>query len=168
MHEGSVRVPLTRGMSAVIDTADASLVAGYRWHAHRARTTWYARTETHSGGKKTVLYLHQLLAGIAGHGVDHRDGDGLNNRRSNLRPADAAQNGQNGRKRRPGLYKGVSWDRSRGKWIAGITVGGKRINAGRFATEEEAAQAYDALAAEHFGPFARLNFAVGAGEGASA
>jgi predicted Zn-ribbon and HTH transcriptional regulator len=102
--------------------------------------------------------MHQLIAGSRN--VDHVDGNGLNNRRSNLRPATKSQNGANARKN-PGKtsrYKGVFWDRERSAWQAKIMVNRKALSLGRFASEEDAALAYDLAAREAFGEFALTNF----------
>lgn len=90
--------------------------------------------------------------------VDHRNGNGLDNRRSNLRLATQAQNMSN--RGRPtnntSGYKGVSAGRL-GGWRAYITSRGKRLDIGTFASKEEAAEAYNAKALELHGEFARLN-----------
>ncbi len=103
--------------------------------------------------------MHQLLlpdATIA----DHIDGDGLNNRRSNLRPASEAQNAAHARKGKNNTsgFKGVDQNGGRSSWRARILVNGKSLYLGRFSTKEEAARAYDAAALVHFGEFAILNF----------
>lgn len=91
--------------------------------------------------------------------VDHVNGNTLDNRAANLRLATPSQNACNhGPQSRNGSgYKGVSWDRSRGKWIAVIAVNKKQKNLGRFATKEAAAHAYNLAAAERHGEFARIN-----------
>jgi hypothetical protein len=89
--------------------------------------------------------------------IDHRDGNPLNNRWDNLRLASHANNAANrGRLRtnRSG-FKGVCFDRRRGKWLAQITKDGRRYCIGRFATAEQAHAAYVAKAHELFGEFAR-------------
>lgn len=96
--------------------------------------------------------------------VDHINGDKADNRLSNLREARHQENlcnrGANktwrGGRRVRSAFCGVSY--TQGRWVAGITAGGRRIYLGRFPTEEEAARAYDAAAREHHGEFARLNF----------
>lgn len=92
--------------------------------------------------------------------VDHRNGDRLDNRRANLRAVANVLNIANSPANRTAMYspfKGVSYDRSRSKWIAQITIGRKNRNLGRFATEVEAALAYNAAALEAWGEHARLN-----------
>ena len=93
--------------------------------------------------------------------IDHRDGNGLNNRHTNLRPATDSQNQANKRKPKNGVtpsFKGVFWHGRDMKWAARIRVNGKRKYLGYFHSEVEAARAYDAVALLHFGEFAKLNF----------
>ena len=158
-----VSVEIEQGFSALIDRADSDLVAPYPWRLMRGHTgKFYAYAQTKSG----PVYMHRLIAKTPpGHETDHINGDGLDNRRSNLRVATCSQNLANRWKPRrsdgssaSSRFKGVCWDRSRSKWQAKITVSGHCRNLGRYATEEEAARAYDAVAAATWGVFARLNF----------
>jgi HNH endonuclease/AP2 domain len=89
--------------------------------------------------------------------IDHRDGDGTNNRLNNLRPATRSQNNANRRRPRDNTsgYKGVSLHRRPGKWLATIGRNGKRIYLGTFATPQEAHEAYRKEARKLFGKFAR-------------
>jgi hypothetical protein len=92
--------------------------------------------------------------------VDHIDGDGLNNQRSNLRPATQAQNMANSRKYSTNTsgFKGVGWHKAAKKWRADITFDYKTRYLGLFPTAEDAARAYDSAAKSLFGVFACLNF----------
>ena len=97
--------------------------------------------------------------------VDHRDHNGLNNQRSNLRLASKGQNNRNARKRIDGLtskYKGVHRKKKHKikMWCARIQIDGVRKSLGYFTTEEEAAQDYDTAAVEFFGEFAFTNFPI--------
>jgi hypothetical protein len=101
-----------------------------------------------------------VIAGVPdGVQVDHRDGDGLNNARSNLRPATPAEQ-QHNRRKQAGKYpyKGIKRYRQSERWEAEITAGGRVRYLGRFDTPEQAARAYDAAAVAFFGEFARPNF----------
>ena len=92
--------------------------------------------------------------------VDHINGDKLDNRKENLRLATNQQNQMNSKphKNSTSKYKGVSWDKSRNKWIVLIKIGNKRKHIGRYQNEREAALAYDEVAKKIFGEYAHLNF----------
>jgi len=154
-----IEVPLTQGKVALIDDEDNPLVSKYKWQAHRdskANNTYYATTTIRrSDGKRTTLQMHNLILGCKR--VDHKDNNGLNNQRSNLRPATHSQNGANtGTIRNKSGFKGVCFERDR--WRAAIRVEGRLIFLGYFNTPKSAARAYDYAARIHFGDFARLNF----------
>jgi len=158
--DGTAFVPLTRGLFAIIDAADAPLVAQYNWHAAWGKATsgvvtWSARTNApnEKGGYKP-LYLHTFLTSWSR--VDHKDGNELNNRRSNLRPTSQQQNCFNRRKiSKPtsSSHKGVSWNKHRSNWRSVICVSGKSKLLGNFKTELEAAEAYRKAASEMHGEF---------------
>jgi hypothetical protein len=100
--------------------------------------------------------MHNLLTGWGF--VDHANGNGLDNRRQNLRPADKPKNGMNTGAPRNNTsgYKGVT--RRGARWQANIGLDGRLLCLGTFATPQEAARAYDTVATEHFGEFAHPNF----------
>lgn len=156
-----IAVPLANGKgAALIDAADAALISGYSWsRSVNGAGNVYAHAHVPGSGKpgKTIS-MHQL---IGGRGCDHRNGDGLDNRRENLRPATQAQNAANRRpNRRPGgsQFKGVDWHTQHKTWRARIMVNGRSHHLGLFTSQEAAARAYDAAATEAWGEFARLNF----------
>lgn len=155
-------IPLHGGLVAIVDDGD-EWVEQFAWHPwlSGSRRTIYARhgRRRPEGGYENVV-MHRLILGTDQH-VDHRDGDGLNNRRSNLRLANHSQNGANAPKRlgTKSRYKGVSTHRDR--WRAQIRVQRKYVHLGMFADEADAARAYDLAALEAFGEFARLNFPEG-------
>lgn len=147
-------IELTRGFRAVVDDEDYDRLAGFSWYAHTTGGKVYARRKDgHSG---PTYYMHREILGVSkGTGVDHRDGDGLNNQRSNLRVASQSQNMQN-RVARSGCsskYKGVHFYKARGNWTAQINS----KSLGYFPSEELAALAYNAAALKEYGEFARLN-----------
>lgn len=155
-----VRIPLHSrkypDLYALVDEADAELVSGYRWYPKPGRgNTFYAIA--FPDGR--AMYMHRLLIANAGEMmVDHVDHDGLNNRRCNLRLTTHRQNLQNRKRKGASAYIGVSWDRPANKWRADIGMHGKVVHLGRFATEIDAARAYDRAAIEHCGESASLNF----------
>lgn len=157
----TARIPLTRGLVALVDDEDAPLILGMgKWHAGiSGGGRVYARKALPSnGGPKKLVFLHTVLTGFLG--VDHINGDSLDNRRANLRPATPLENMRNARRRSDNTsgYKGVSWDGERSAWAAYIRVIGHRHFLGRYADPVSAARAYDDAARQHFGEFARVNF----------
>lgn len=153
-------ISLSQGYVALVDESAACLVEGRPWHIEKKKGGLLYAISRH---KRAIVWMHRLILGVPdGVLVDHRDGNGLNNRRSNLRPATKTQNAQNSR---PSLgftsrFKGVGWYRGRNRscWRARIRVDGTQIHLGIFDSEEEAARCYDAAALRLFGEFARLNF----------
>lgn len=156
-------VPLTQGKYAAIDDEDEPKVAGYRWLANRNRADlWYARTEVREGRQRPrYIGMHRLIVDAKPNQiVDHIDGDGLNNRRSNLRIVSHAQNQQNRKvfANRNG-FKGVHAATSTSTpWRATITHHGKTIALGHFAEKWQAALAYDIAALKINGEHAAPNF----------
>lgn len=161
---GAVYIPLTRGEFAVVDLADAAKVLQFNWCAMRANAGGFYAARWRRDAASRRECLHAFLMGYRdGFELDHRDGDGLNNRRENLRWATYAGNCSNRRKPRSGLgmsspYKGVCWDRRAQKYKATVTSNGRCFYVGHYPTDEEAARARDALALKLHGEFARLNF----------
>jgi hypothetical protein len=153
-------VHLTQGKVAQIDDEDWPLIERYRWYAVNTDGGWYAHATPLDGDRrKTKIKMHNLILGCLG--VDHRDGDGLNNRRSNLRPCTNAQNQQNtGPRGGSSRFKGVSWNRQKGRWVVAFRCDGRAYFVGYFSDEEDAALAYDAAIQPLAGEFARLNFPV--------
>ena len=157
--DGTVRIPLTQGQFATVDIADYDKVRDYKWRAKHDRNTFYAKTSTRkSSGKETSVRMHRLILGVP-EGVDHEDGNGLNNSRSNLRPSNESQNQGNQHVTRSASgLKGVSWNKQKSKWRAQIMINQRKTYLGSFTDQIEAARAYDAAARKTFGAFACLNF----------
>lgn len=154
----TVEIPLSRGYFAIVDEADAEAVLQYKWSAQPVGRTVYAqRSVRRPDGGWTTQRLHQFLTGYAV--TDHRNGDGLDNRRANLREATQRQNVCNQR-RQVGAsgFKGATWFERLSSWKAQITSQGRNYHLGYFSTADEAARAYDAAARELHGEFATLNF----------
>lgn len=144
-----IHIPLGGGHVAIVSPADAGFESGGYWWSGR-----YAKND--------LGYLHRHIAEAIwgplpkGMFVDHIDGDPLNNRRANLRLVTPSENAANAAARGgKSKYRGVF--QARAKWAAQIAKAGVRIHLGTFDTEEEAARAYDAAAADIHGSFARLN-----------
>lgn len=143
---------LTKKQVAVIDAADVPLVEGRSWYAHRGRKTFYAAMRDSSNGRK-MTYLHRVLCD--GDEIDHRDEDGLNCCRLNLRSATKSQNRSNAGKRIDNTsgYKGVY--RARYSWEAKFVYKGAVHRAGFHPTAEAAAAAVAELRVKIIGEFAR-------------
>ena len=146
------------GRFALVDDADAELVANYSWSLHtNGHGGEYVAAYVRGSGRANPRFvlMHQLITGKRHQ--DHVNGDGLDNTRDNLRDASRSQNGANQNSRGgSSRFKGVHW--AKPSWIARITVNGRGIHLGSFSDEVEAAKAYDLAAREMFGEFARLNF----------
>lgn len=145
-------IQLTKGKVSTVSQQDYDELSKYSWYAKKDRNVWYACTVI--GGKE--VRMHRKIMGI-GSMIDHINGDGLDNRRENLRACSNQQNQQNQHNRinKTG-FKGVYV--SGDKYIAQIRANGKQLHLGRFMRAEEAAIAYDQAARKYFGSFAQLNF----------
>lgn len=171
-----VRVPLPGGAFALVDAEDAERINANRWHLKRKRSQpdrlYVQRTVRLGSGrlaKKTAVVLHREVMRAEPHEIiDHRNGDGLDNRKLNLRRTDTRGNSMNvtrSKNQKRGGFKGVSWNPTAGKWQAQICAGelkpnGKRkqVYLGVFEDPADGARAYDAAAKKYFGEFAALNF----------
>jgi hypothetical protein len=143
------------------DDADDVRVAAYTWYAKKYRHTFYAESTRLD---RRRIYMHRLIVGLDGPDVDHRNGNGLDNRRQNLRLATRQHNAFHMRPRAQNvtsLYRGVYWSSTRQRWIAQIRVNYRAKNLGAFERKEDAALVYDDAARERFGEFVALNFPFG-------
>lgn len=156
-------IPLTRGMVAIVDAADYELLSQYKWQTGKGRHTYYAqRSLPRVGGKyQSKIHMHvQMMGSRPGKFVDHKNGNGLDNRRDNLRIATRRQNAQNCRHPKPNRtgFKGVT--RCRSRFQARIAnpagTGLPKLHLGMFGSAEEASRAYEAAAKKLFGEFAPL------------
>ena len=158
-------VDLTNGYSAIVDDADYEHVSKHKWfsmirrRADGTERVYAARNAKLADGRRTTQYMHNVLAGTQkGMCTDHVDGNGLNNRRSNLRVCTQTENARNTCPRKgSSKYKGVYWSSDKNRWRAQIRVRGKSFYIGCFTNETDAARAYDAAAMKLHGEFARLN-----------
>lgn len=146
-------IQLTQGEISVIDRKNVDLVAGNNWSVARRKNTCYAFRSYRNNGKSTCMLLHRLIAGAPdGCEVDHIDGDGLNNRESNLRICSRKENLRNVglRSSNRSGFKGVHKRSDRNKWQAQIRDSdGKNKHLGYFDTPEEAHEAYK-IACDNF------------------
>lgn len=155
---------LPSGTVVRFDPEDFADLRRFRWAMEKHPKHIYAhRWLNKPDGKRTVMGMHRHLNPDADM-VDHKDGNGLNNRRNNLRPCDTMRNMQNMIRPRPNKtskFKGVSLAKRGKPWHAAICVEKKRMGLGSFDMEEDAARKYDAAARKYFGEFARCNFPEG-------
>ncbi len=145
----------------LLDDEDTILFDTINWYVYKCglRQALY-RVGTRDKNTKKTIYLHRkIMNAPIGMEVDHINGNALDNRKCNLRVCTSSENSFNMRGTASGTskYKGVSYDSKNRKWIAQIVCKDKKVWGGRFITEEEAAIAYNKLAKELFGQFARLN-----------
>jgi hypothetical protein len=156
-------ISLTQGKFAKVDDADFDWLNQWKWCAHKweKSKSWYAvrnlsPSERTLEGRSQIKMHQALMPGVL---VDHRDLDGLNNQRHNLRAATRKQNAQNCVRRSHSQQplKGVRFRADKNKWQARIVSNGKEIFLGYFLTMQDAALAYNQAAISLFGEFARIN-----------
>ena len=159
----AAQIPLSGDHVALVDAADLSTVSKFKWSAAvRGRRIYAQRSRKH--GDPSLLHRFIMInAGLLSQRdeVDHVNGNGLDNRRRNLRASSRTQNLANMLKRRvpcSSRYKGVWFFRRHGLWMAGIQFKGQRHHLGYFASEHEAAMEYDFAAKAIFGRFPYTNF----------
>jgi len=155
-------IKLTRGQCALVDDSDYEYLNQFKWCAGKAynRDTYYAIRSKSINGKQTHIRMHRLIMNAPnGMDVDHVDGDGLNNQRSNLRICTRSQNLRNQKSRvnSSSKYLGVCWHKRERKWRAGIRINKNTKYLGEFKTELEAAIIYNIAARKYYGEFARPN-----------
>ena len=150
-------IKLTQGQVALVDDDNFEVLNQFKWCAQKHRNTYYAIRTILVNDKNKTIRMHNVIMG--GKGVDHINRNGLNDQRSNLRFCTNSQNHMNRRKRKntSSIYKGVSFHKRTGKWMASIGINDKKIHLGYFDIEVEAAKSYNNKAIELFGEFANLN-----------
>lgn len=156
--EGDAYISLTNGYVTVVNQDDLPILDGMRFHAEDGKFPLVYAVSRSKG--KDLLRMHRILIGAKkGQKVDHIDGNGLNNRRSNLRFATSQQNGRNCRKpiNNTSGYKGVTWNKRGRKWVAQIMFCKKKIGLGRYKTATSAYAAYCIASALLHGEFGRTN-----------
>src|ERR1035437_455247 len=159
-------IELTQGKVAFVDNEDFKWLSQWKWCVSKGNKAFYGmRREQRNGRSKNIKMQNAILEHYGGqpipegYTIDHIDGDGLNNQKSNFRLATHDQQQQN-----RGLqgnntsgYIGVSLHKKTQKHRARIEVGGKEIHLGLFDDPIEAAHVRDAAAIEQYGEFAKLN-----------
>jgi hypothetical protein len=154
-------IRLSQNKTAIVDDSDYERINRWKWSAHSNKGKWYAVRFVGTWPLQECIRMHRtILDAPAGVLIDHRDGDGLNNTRSNLRLCNTIQNAQNRNKQinNTSGYKGVSWAKWANSYRAQIWDNTKKIHLGYFKNAEDAARAYDVAAQKYHGEFAVLNF----------
>lgn len=162
-------IPFTNATSEIpgfwVDDEDVDLVRESRWQWFITKTSGpYARS---TRDREDSVKAHRLVLGLkrGDPSVDHKDGDGLNNRKENLRVAGQSCNNGNrttqSREDATSQFKGVGWDKQNKKWKVRVMKDAKEIWLGRFENERDAAMAYDKAALEVFGEYAKTNAMMG-------
>jgi len=160
-----VEIPLTNGLTAIVDAVDADLLR-WNWQPKPDRDKrCYAKRKGLKGqdSLKTIQMHRIILSRMLGRDlskgelVDHIDGNGLNNRRSNLRSATNQQNQQNANRHIDNTsgYKNVRF--YKGKWMARVSANNQRIYLGMFDTPELAYAAVKTASIQYQGEFARVS-----------
>lgn len=156
-------IPLSRGLFAIVDTDDYDRLSVFKWCAlcSGSGPIYAARKITVAPKTRKAILMHREIITAAPHQkIDHINGNSLDNRKANLRIATDQQN-QRGfstpRKGKSSIYRGVHFRKRSRSWIAQISVDKRVIHIGCFATEVDAAAAYNTYAIKHFGDFAQLN-----------
>lgn len=158
-------------MFAMVDDEDFEKFYQFKWHAMPHGNNFYARRGIYDAEfykihkinkvKKTMLHREILCLNDPKITVDHRDGNGLNNQKSNLRLCTPSQNMGNRSKNKncSSNFKGVAFRVRNGRsfFTASMGLYGKRKHIGDYQCEKEAALAYNVAASFAFGEFARLN-----------
>jgi len=156
------KVKLNNGRYALVDDLDYWRLKEWKWRAVISGRTIYSNRNDRTGDNQKTILMHRFILGLTDRNihVDHIDGNGLNNQRSNLRPCTAAENCMNKRPSKSSIskYKGVRLNIAKGIYEAGIHTNTKFTLIGVYKTEIEAALAYDAYVAIEHGEFAWLNF----------
>ena len=157
--DDSIRyIPLTRGLHAIVDAEDHEWLSRHKWQVQPSANhkTWYAKRSHHG---RLILMHREIIKAPRGMFVDHINGNGLDNRRCNLRICTPRQNSCNRSKQRHTRHRFIGV-RPCGKntYQATVMHKGKTHRGGTFTDEVKAAKARDRLARQLHGPYARLNF----------
>lgn len=153
-----MEIELTQGKVAIIDDEDYEIVSKHNWRAYKDKNTYYAITRYEHTPPYSQISLHRFIMNDPeGMVVDHIDGNGLNNKKENLRIVTRQQNNShrlNMMSNNTSGYRGVYWKKHpHNRWLSCIRFNSKLIHLGYFDTKEEAARAFNEKARELFGEY---------------
>lgn len=155
------KIILHTGEIALIDDIDYNLISKFKkFYAHKSRHLIYASAYYRKNEKPSMILMHRIIMNPKkSQKIDHINGNGLDNRRCNLRICKMSENQWNriGNIKATSKYKGVDWCKREKKWRARISSNYKVVYIGYFNCEIKAAKAYDNLAIKLHGKYARLN-----------
>lgn len=146
----------------LVSASDYEELNRHKWNPlERKDGRLYVMRNIRVDGKRKTLYMHIAIIGIVdGKEIDHRNGNGLDNQRHNLRHCTHAENLTNRGVTRDNTsgFKGVSWNKGDRLWRSQMSINGKKTYLGSFFCIIKAAKAYDEAAIKYHGEFANLNF----------
>jgi len=149
-------IPLNHGKYAIVDEDDYEYLSKFRWRYAAGYAVRFCKESSNRS-----MSMHREIMGCPENlFVDHINGNGLDNRKANLRICSHKQNNRNRaphKRKCSSKYKGVCWSKNHGKWVSRIIVDNKQIFLGYFDDEVLAAMAYNEAAIKYYGDFARLN-----------
>lgn len=152
-------IQLTQGLVTVVDAEDYDFLSQWRWYANKRPHTFYAIRSTQTENGNRCVRMHSLILGTPkGLCSDHRNGNGLDNRRSNLRICTSEQNSRNKKmaKNNTTGCKGINWEANLNKWRVRIGIDGKRLFLGRYDDINEAIAVRLAKEKELYGEYRRI------------
>ena len=139
-------IPLTQGKSTLVDDEDFKNLSKFKWHANKRGNTHYAErmsARDKISHKRTSISMHAVIVGTPkGMDTDHINGNGLDNRKENLRIVTVRENQQNQHTHKSSMYPGVYWYNQTRKWKTQINSNGRRVSLGYYPNEEMAGLVY--------------------------
>lgn len=154
-----VKINLGNNQFALVDYKDYEYLNEFKWHLHKNGNQLYARTIFYLNKQRKGIYMHRFILEPNGKCIDHINGNGLDNRRCNLRICERHENALNRKININNLsgFKGVSWFKLVKKWRAQIQYKKIVYYLGSYEKRIDAAKAYNEAAIKFHGEFAKLN-----------